>query len=593
MVDHLHRHIHYLLLLLVLSAGVSLRAQTIEVHAPSEVEQGRPFTITYQIKNYNGDLRPIDPKSDGLELLYGPARSKQSSVSIYNGQVTSSSDLSFTYTFLAASAGRFSVSGFKLQKEDGDYIPAKACAITALASRSGQASVSRAAKGYFYRTIVPRTSVYEQEALPVSYRIYAASRFGIIDAKPPIYDGFISQSTEDRSVAQLMREDYQGATYQTADIVKEILFPQRAGALQIPSAEITLQIPIEVDDDPFLGQMMERKLRTSPQTITVKPLPEQGKPEDFSGAVGKFKVKASLSSTEFKTNEAVTLTYQIEGVGNLKIAKIPTLSFTRELEAYDPSDATEQKATDNIVQARRSIQYNVIPRHTGKYELPILRFSFFNPTTQTYESVSTEPITISVTQGRNIERAPSVIQHTTSPSANTPYGLLSTGTGEGLGGLALVTSWFYPMIYIALLFFFFIALKWLSHYRATRADILGYSASRAKALATKRLRLARKYADAGQANAFYEELVRALWGYMGDKLRLPTSELSRSNVREHLEAHDVDSALTDSWIATIDAVEFARFAPSQGENTLNELYERASDTIMRIEGSAHLKRKQH
>lgn len=591
MVNHRHKCFHYILVIFGLLSVASLRAQTIEVHAPSEVEQGRPFTVTYQIKNYKGDLLPIDPKSDGLELLYGPARSKQSSVSIYNGQVTSSSDLSFTYTFLAASTGRFSISGFKLQKEDGEYIPAKTCSLVALASRGGQAGVRTSAKGYFYRAIVPRVSVYEQEALPVSYRIYASSRFGIVDAKPPIYDGFISQSTEDRAVAQLMREDYQGVTYQTADIIKEILFPQRAGSIQIPSAEITLQIPIEVEDDPFLGQMMERKLKTSPLTITVKPLPEHGKPEVFSGAVGRFKAKASLSSTSVRTNETVTLTYQIEGVGNLKIAKIPTLSFPRELEAYDPSDATEQKATDNLVQALRTIEYNIIPRHTGTYELPKLTFNFFNPSTQMYESVSTEPLTINVAQGRSMESKHSVVQHATLGSANTPYGLLSQEGVRRIAGLGFVTSWLYPALYIVLLCLFFIALKWLSHYRATRADVLGYSASRAKALATKRLRLARKYADAGQRSEFYEELLRALWGYMSDKLRLPTSELSRSNVREHLQAYEVDGTLIDSWVSTIEAVEFARFAPSQGDNTLNELYERASDTIMRIEGLAQLKRK--
>lgn len=580
----------YIWLSLWIVLGCTLHAQTIEVEAPSEAEQGRPFSITYHLVNYKGQVEIIAPKHEGLELLYGPVRSQSSSVKIINGQVSSSSRLSITYTFLATDKGNYTISGFGLRREEGDDLMAAVHRVQVITSATGQAGMQRMNKGYLYRAIVSRSSVYEQEALPVSYKIYASSAFGIVDAKSPIYDGFISQGvTNDDGRTQLMREDYQGKSYQTAELFREVLFPQKSGKLQIPSAEVTLQVPLELEDDPFLGQMIERKLTTTPLSIEVKPLPTQGRPDDFSGAVGRFSIKAEISNPNPRTNEAFSLTYRILGTGNLKIAKVSELTFARELEVYDPNDQTEQTSDGKTVQAERTIEYNLIARHTGHYTLPALSLSFFDPSVQAYRRVSTSPIDIRVAQGRQVESETAIVQAASS-DASQPYALLDIQGDTTLPGLGFVTSLLYPLSYLVLLGLFLLLMFLARRQQALRADVLGYSASRANAVAAKRLRQAKRYAQAQATEAFYEELLRALWGYMSDKLRLPTSELSRRNVREHLELRGVEMELIDAWCELIDAVEFARFAPASSERSPEELYKRASSVMARVETAPGLKR---
>lgn len=587
MVTSISRSI-YILICALAFVGTTLRAQTIQVEAPQEIEQGRPFSVTYAIRDLKEDVSPIPPKYEGLELLYGPTRNESSNVSITNGRVVSSSYVAFTYTFLATNRGSFTISGFKLARPSGDPISAPAHKLTVLASTSGAKNMSRMSRGYLYRTVVPRTSVYVQEALPVSYKIYSSTSFGVLDAKAPTYDGFISQKVEDTGRTPILREDYQGTSYQTAEIIREVLFPQRAGSLTLPSSEITIQIPMELEGDPFLGSMIERKLVTSPVAINVKPLPEAGKPDDFSGAVGKFIVNAELSSQSARTNEALTLRYRIQGVGNLKIAKLPNLEFARELEVYDPSDETEQTSDGTTVRATRIIEYSIIPRHTGRYTLPKLTFSYFDPTSKNYKRVATEEMSIRVVQGKHIESNAPVVRSSTIEDDTTPYGLTNKTGASEIKGLSFVSSWQYPASYIGLMVLFVAILMLIRKRIALRADVLGYSASRANAVANKRLRLAKQYLDKNQNSQFYEELLRALWGYMGDKLRLPTSELSRSNVREHLEHHSVEPELIDAWCATLDEAEFARFAPNASSDAPKQLYQRAVEAITKVETSKKL-----
>ncbi|MDO4691409.1 MAG: BatD family protein [Porphyromonadaceae bacterium] len=577
----------YTLICALAFIGTTLQAQTIQIEAPQEVEQGRPFSVTYVVRDLQEDVSPISPKYEGLELLYGPTRNESSNVSITNGRVVSSSYVAFTYTFLAVSRGSFTISGFKLARRSGDPLTSRPHKISVIASTSGAKNISRMSKGYLYRTVVPRTSVYVQEALPVSYKVYSSTSFGVLDAKPPTYDGFISQRVEDTGRTPVLREDYQGASYQTAEVIREVLFPQRSGVLTLPSSEITLQIPVEIEGDPFLGSMMERKLVTSPVTINVKPLPEVGKPEDFSGAVGKFTVTSELSNQNPRTNEAFTLRCRIQGIGNLKIAKLPNLEFPRELEVYDPSDETEQTSDGAVVQATRLIEYNIIPRHTGRYTLPKFSFSYFDPSSKSYRRVETEPINIRVSQGKHIETNTPVVQ-SSKTEENAPYGLTNKVGASSPQGLSFVSSWKYPASYIALILLFTTVLIMIRKRIALRADVVGYSASRANAVAHKRLRLAKQYLDKGLTNQFYEELLRALWGYMGDKLRLPTSELSRTNVREHLERHSVEQDLIDAWCATLDEAEFARFAPNASSDAPKQLYQRAVETVTSVETSKKL-----
>lgn len=570
----------------LLLTSLGLYAQKIEVEAPQEVEVGRPFSITFVVKGLNNSKVSISepPSHKGLELLYGPATSQSRSISYVNGQVTSASALSYTYTFLAGNKGNFTIGGFALELTDGSTLKAPTKSIQALSATRSQTNSYRdtASKQYHYLAIVGKRSVYEQEALPITYKLYAQTSFNLVDAKAPIYDGFISYNLKGSGATQIMREEYKGQLYNTVEMYKELIYPQKSGHLEIPSNKTTIQVPLEVDDNPFLGQLIDRTLATQPVIIEVKPLPRDNKPEDFSGAVGQFSVNRSISTQAPKTNEAFTLKLVLKGSGNLKMARLPQLTFPSGLEVYPPSDQTEDSQQGSTVTTTRTIEYSIIPRETGRYTLPPLAFSYFDPKTEQYKSIHARGEDISVGLGKILEddKAVVVAVANSQPSAHLLSYQRGTSSPHGLG---FVSSWFYPFCYVLIAFVAFILGLFGKAQLTRRADIWKYGASQANSVARKRLKLAHKYCKDGNEEAFYEEALRAMWEYVGSKLMIPSSELSRAKVAELLTQRGIDAEQVLEWTQTMDNIEFARFAPSTQNNTPLALYERAVYIISHIE----------
>lgn len=583
----MRRTIFYFMCLILICARVS--AQQIQVEVPDEVEAGRPFSISYVVKDTDRDDIKIgeQPSFSGLELLYGPATSKSSSVRIINGRVSSSSSITYTYTLLSSSKGSFTISGFSLLI-GGKTVVAPSRRIQALEvarQQSANTGYSISNKQYHYIASVGKRSVYEQEALPITYKLYAQSSINLVDTKAPVYDGFISHNLKTDNARSIMREEYQGSLYNTVEMYKELIYPQRTGRLKIPVNQITIQVPLEVDDDPFLGQLIDKTLSTKSIEIEVKPLPEEGKPQSFSGAVGDFSVSMSIDTDAPKTNEAFTMRYILKGYGNLKMARLSEVVFPKELDVYPPADHTkEAESASGILETTRILEYSVIPRHTGEYTLPSLSFSYFDPKLAQYRTIQTEPKTISVGMGKNIERNEEVISsHDTSDRMTYSFDY-NIGTTEPWG-LSYVLGWLYPLSYIVIAFVMFILGFWIKRELALRSDVWGYGASRANAVAQKRLRVARKYSEEGRDNEFYEEALNAMWEYVGSKLKLPSSELNRTKVVELLEAHGLSSERISEWKRIMDDIEFARFAPSRDDLQPMVLYQKAADIIAYIEKS--------
>ena len=577
-----------LLLLLSLLLPLSLGAQTIRVEVPQTVVQGTPFQLSYTYSGSEDFERVTEPKVAGLQVLYGPARQQMSSYQNINGRSSSTSSVRLTFTLLAEHTGNISIPavtailGGKRVTVHGATVRVLPPDKNAPSARSQGTAGTSVTGTYFFRALPSATVVYEKQAFPIRYKLYATTEFEISSYEAPQYDGFLSEKQADDGRRQLQLETYQGRNYRTVDILSEVLFAQRSGTLTIPSSKIGLRVPIaQADDDPFFGSSMmgDREVRSAPVTIQVRPLPTEGKPADFSGAVGSFRMRAELLTKTPKTNESLTIRLTLEGTGNLKQVTSPTISFPQDFEVYDPKETYEEKISATEVYGKKIIEYFAIPRRTGAVTIPSLSFSYFDPHLGRYETLHSQPFSLQVAQGRETAADDRGSQRQQEQLLRQLY---AEGTMGAPAGLQWAQSWSYLLIFPLLALLGFIAYLVIARERGLRADSLGYKASRANSVATKRLRTARKLLEAGERDAFYEETLRALWGYLGDKLRLPGSELSRSSVSELLRSRGLDEETIARLTSVIDEVEFARYAPAK-EGDMQALYDTTAEVISAID----------
>ena len=569
---------------ILLISPLALQAQQIKVNAPRDYVAGRPFNITYSLSINDGDVRILsNPNLHGLELAYGPAVSTSSSVSYINGRMSSQSSTEVTYTVVGDQEGTYSISGFKL-RVGGKDLAAPAVTVRISGGGSAQCNANTHKEGhgaeYHYQTSVSKRSVYVQEPLPVVYTLSSTESPQINDVKPPSYDGFVSLDLLGNTQRQMRIERRGGRDWAVVDIMKDLLFPQHAGKLIIPSAEISVRYTLrDASGDPLLNQVIPRTYATSPIEITVKPLPEEGKPADFSGAVGSFNVRYKTKQNDWKTNEATTLKIILEGQGNLKIAKLPKLSLSNDIELYDPVEHSDQSYNGGKLHSVRTIEYNLIPRKVGVVKIPSLSISYFNPATARYETTATEALSIKVKQGKN-ENIQTTIHSGADGNDSMPSGVIDNGYDDSAFNPNL---WQLILTHLIALIGGIIGLAYLKKHYSYTDDKLRVIADKAKGVAHKRLKTARQYLNDGNRDAFLEEILNSIWGYLGDKLRLPLSELNRNNITELLISREVSTEKVNELVALINQIEFARFAPQTEDNSSEHLYELVVEVIAHLE----------
>ena len=573
------------LCLLLLPLG--LRAQVVRVEVPQTVVQGASFQLSYTYSGSEDFERVTEPKVAGLQVLYGPARQQMSSFQSINGRNSSTSSVSLTYTLMAERTGSITIPaatatiGGKRVNVHGATVRVLPPDKNAPAGRS-QSGGATTTGSYFFRALPGATVVYEKQAFPIRYKLYATTEFDINSFEAPQYDGFLSEKQADDGRRQLQLETYQGRNYRTVDILSEVLFPQRSGTLTIPSSKIGIRVPVpQASDDPFFGSavLADRTVESAPVTIQVRPLPTEGQPKDFSGAVGSFRMRAELLTKTPKTNESVTIRLTLEGTGNLKQVISPAIAFPQDFEVYDPKETYEGHVTATNVQGKKVIEYFAIPRRTGSVTVPPLTFSYFDPQKGRYEILRSQSFSLQVAQGK------AEVSEEKGSLRQQEESLRTLRSDEGtkeITGLRVAKSWgyllLYPLVVLIGLGIYFI----LARRRSLRADSLSYHASRASAVATRRLRKARQLLEAGSREPFYEETLRALWGYLGDKLRLPVSELSRATVSELLRGRGLEESTIQGLTEVIDEVEYARYAPAK-EGDMQALYTKTATVISEID----------
>ena len=524
--------------------------------APDAVVVGDQFRLSYTVTTQKvKDFRA--PSIKGFDVLMGPSRSQQSNTQIVNGNVTSTSSITFTYILMANNAGEYTIPGASIVA-DGDQMVSNSVRIKVLPQDQGDSNSSSSSSTHsssgtgvsnqdlFITASASKTNVYEQEAFVLTYKIYTReSNLQLNNAKLPDFKGFHSQEIEMTTNARWTPEHYQGRNYYTTVYRQFVLFPQQSGKLYIDPAQFQMTVgkPVQSDDpfDAFFNGgsnviEIKKSISTPKIAINVNPLPA-GKPADFSGGVGEFNISSSINNKELKTNDAITIKLVISGTGNLKLISNPEIKFPDDFEVYDPKVDNQVRLTREGLTGNKVIEYLAIPRHAGTYKIPGVSFSYFDIRSKSYKTLKTEEYVINVEKGAG--NADQVIANFTNKEdlkvlgEDIRYIKQNEVTLQPKGSFfyGSMTYWlFYIIPALAFIIFFIIYRK----QAAENANVAKMRTKKANKVATKRMKLAGKLLSENKKDAFYDEVLKALWGYISDKLNIPVSRLSKDNILSFL-----------------------------------------------------------
>lgn len=607
-------------ILVFIGIALSVFAEDVvfKAQAPKQVIVGRPFQISYTVNHRCRDLQA--PEFTDFDVLSGPYSSTSSSTSFTNGHMTSSYEQTYTYMLMARKAGSFTIGPASV-KVSGDRVQSNGVRIEVLPEdqqttqsqpssqgrgQGGQTSQSSqtsqtSSENIFVRTIATKTRVHEQEALMISYKLYFAN----VDVaqltnniKIPEFTGFLKQDLEQGEI-QTELEHYNGRNYQTAVLYRTILYPQHSGDIAIDPAhfEVILRVQTQqrvrsIFDDFFGSYTNVTKALTAPGvTIHVASLPS-GKPAGFSGGVGKFSMTPSISQTEIQANEAVTIKLDISGSGNMKLIKTPAIDWPEGFEPYDPKVTNNFKTTTAGVSGTKSIEYLAIPRSAGEYNIPAVKFSYFDIEEKVYKTLSTPEYTIRVKRGANeqssVSGEPSAVVSYTQKEDIKQLGTdiryidtkpLKKQKSRQLSDLSYQWMWLW---YVIPLMISAILLVIMRKQIKEASDLTRVRYKRANKVAKKRLKAAEKALKANDKEAFYAAIEQAAWTYLSDRLSIPTADLNKDNITALLTQKGVSETLIAEVKNVLSTAEFARYAPTT-DHAMDELYTATTNLINNLE----------
>ena len=592
---------------LFLSAGVLFADEDVSVKAkaPNVVKKGQQFRLVYTI---NSKVDGFDaPSIDDFRVLAGPSTSTSTNISIVNNQMTRKFELKYTYVLEADKEGTFTIPPAKV-KVDGKAYKSNALEIEVIkgGSTSGnqqqgnaqQANGSGTAQPgdkLFVRVLVDDRDVYRDEPIAATIKIYSKLRISDLrNVKMPDFQGFYKQEIPTPDLRHLEKENVDGEIYQTGVLKRYLLFPQKTGKITIEPFETDFIVQKRVQSnsrsifDDFFGSYKNVKMPVSsdPVTINVRALPS-GEPTDFKGGVGAFDIEASLDKQAVKTNEGINLTVKISGKGNLKILDAPEVDFPPDLETYDPKVSKNVDVSVNGATGSVEYEYLMIPRSAGKYRIPSIHYTYFDLPSKSYKTLTTKPLSISVERGEGDTTAGGRSTSFTQKDVNmigSDIRYIKTEDFEmkEKGKFIFASFWFYFTYIFGILLFVLLYLFRKKRIKENADTVLAKN-KKANKYAKKRLKEASKHLTAGDKDQFYEETLKALWGYLSDKLGISVAELSREKAKQRLNEKQVDEALIDHFLELIDECEFARYAPSSEEGKMDKLYKQSITNISQLQ----------
>ena len=579
--------------------GVSFTAK-----APEVVVSGDQFRLSFTISSKKvRDFRA--PNIKDFEVLMGPTRSTQ--YQNINGVETNS--ITFTYILMAGKEGTYKIPGATIVADGNNYtsnsveikvLPPDQSSGSASGS-SSQSSRNQANSGkitdkeLFMMATASKTKVYEQEAILLTYKVYTQVNLTELRGDIPDLKGFHTQEVELPNQKTFTLEHYNGRNYNTTIWRQLVLFPQQTGKVEIPSVTFEGTVSQRIASaDPFDAFFnggnvinIQKNLVTPKLVIDVKELPA-GKPNNFSGGVGEFTISSSINTQELKTNDAVTIKLVISGTGNMKLINTPEVAFPQDFEIYDPKVDNKFNLTRNGLSGNKVIEYLAIPRHAGTYTIPPIEFSYFDLKSQSYKTLKTDAYTLNVAKGEG--NSEQVVANFISKENLKVLGQDIRYIKTGDTNLTRKDDYFfgsmsYWMWYIIPLALFIACMVIYRKQALENANVAKVRTKKANKVATKRMKNAGKLLAEKKTEAFYDEVLKAMWGYISDKLSMPVSQLSKDNIEGKLQQHQVADELVKEFIDILNDCEFARYAPGSQDEKMDKIYSSAIEVISKMENS--------
>lgn len=589
---------------LLASVLFELRGQEIEVQAPESVYAGQQFQVTFVLPGKPTDFQ--QPDWGGVEMLFGPAVGSSSQMTVINGKVNRSTSYTYSYVCRASSAGDFTIGAARAELASGRQ--SSAPFVVRVLSSGGAASAPSGGDGAqagtskssasgdeaFVALELSRNEAYVGQPVVATVKIYTRlDLVGFDDIRFPSFDGFWVKEVPTSQHVTFSSTVVNGREYNVGVLRKYLLYPQKAGVQNLDGLEAVVQYRVRERPRSFFDEFMGSfstsvmSLKGARKQVRVKALPTEGVPSGYNGAVGKFTVASKVDKEELETNDALTYTLTIEGTGNLHTIARPDIAFPSTVEAYDPVVKEDYAVRGDNQSGRISYEYVLIPRAPGEVEIPEYSFSYFNPASGKYEAVKVAGYKLKVRPGagggtpmvvgggsggkEDVQVLGNDIRH-----IHSIRGRLYT-RGESFTGGGLYRWW---LMVLALL----TACAWiyLSRKQRVESDRVLLRDRRARSVARKRLRRAKELLDSGD-ELFYAELLRALWGYLGDKLHLEPHELSSDSVGASLRRRGVPESEVTAVHDAIAECEYARYGVNNNTEKAHESYDRALEVIMGLD----------
>lgn len=596
------RRLIFLLLMAVATGHVV--AQTLSVNAPTHVSLGENFRLTYTVNTQNASDFHVGNVPDALEIITGPYTSSQSSFQMVNGHTSSSSSITYTFILCANKNGTFIIPPATVSA-GGKTVSSKPVKVTVsgTAQQSNGAprmhddnddkAAMRAAgtpisdKDLFIKVTASKRRVREQEPILLTYKVYTLVDLTSLNGDMPDLTGFHTQEIPLPAQKSFHVEYINGRSYRCVTWKQYVMYPQMTGNLEIPSIIFDgTVIQQNRNVDPFEAFFnggsgyveVKRSIKAPGVTIQVDSLPRR--PANYSGGVGRLNISAQLNKNEVKANDPVSIRVVISGMGNLKLIKQPVINFPKDFDKYDPKVTDKTQLTTNGVEGNMIYDFLAVPRNQGNYTIPPIEFVYFDTGAGSYKTLRTEAFSLTVEKGSGSGSSDDYMADLENQDIRPIHRgsqVVYNNSDYFFGSVA------YSLLLVILLALF-VALLVIFRKRAIdRANISKMRGQKANKVAARRLRQASKLMAEHRQSEFYDEVLKALWGYVGDKLNIPIEQLSKDNISDRLSERSVDEATIGQFITALDECEFERYAPGDTAGNMSKTYDTAVNAIMKIE----------
>jgi tetratricopeptide (TPR) repeat protein len=577
--------------MLMAATAVMAQSYTLKGEVEPVVHVGENFRLRYVLNTTDIDRFTLGNIPDDIDVLIGPNRSTSISMVNINGQSKTTQTLTLTYVLSATKTGKFTIPAASAVVE-GETIKSEPLTVQVIAGneaggRSREEGTRRKENDFFVMVTASKRHVSEYEPFLLTYKVCWHPDVPVINLDPvnlELQDVFMQPYNDTQQKSKKV-ETINGRVLVTVDWQQYVIYPQKAGKLVIPSMKLMGYVREDVAYDPF--DPFSSGYREIPKQLVAPALEIQvdemaGKPADFSGGVGRFNISAQLDKDEVKENTPITLSVKVSGKGNLNMLKEPLAVFPRGFDTYDTKQTEDFQLTSDGLNGSVNYEFVAVPQRKGSFVIPPVKLTYFDTDSRSYKTVQTDSFHIEVLKGdgtSNAVRDFSVQDGT----ANGDIRPIKTGVEKESHSQSFFASTAY-FVAIALLLVLFVVLFAILRYRAHgQADVVKAKGKRANKVAVRKLRKAAKLMKENKPAAFYDETLRALWGYVGDKLNIPVSQLSRENISQRLQERGVGDDITSKFIEAIDECEFVRYAPGDPQGNMNKVYEKSITAIEQIE----------